>query len=69
MPTDFQKKSKFFIIGAEKEDIVHRTVYPVVPPKVEYSLTKQGKSVMPILDIMCNWGTDYYESVITDKKE
>ena len=40
-----------------------------VPPKVEYSLTKQGKSVMPILDIMCKWGIDYYDSVVCDKKE
>jgi len=53
----------------EAYEMVHREVYPEVPPKVEYSLTKQGKSVMPILDVMCKWGTDYYESVVSDKKE
>ena len=53
----------------EAYEMVHREVYPEVPPKVEYSLTKQGKSVMPILDVMCKWGTDYYESVVTDKIE
>lgn len=36
----------------EQDLIVHREVYPVVPPKVEYSLTAQGESLMPILDAM-----------------
>ena len=53
----------------EAYEMVHRKVYAEVPPKVEYSLTKQGKSVMPILDVMCKWGTDYYEGVIASKKE
>ena len=53
----------------EAYEMVHRKVYAEVPPKVEYSLTKQGKSVMPILDVMCKWGTDYFESVISGKKE
>jgi DNA-binding HxlR family transcriptional regulator len=43
---------------------VHREVYPVVPPKVEYSLTEQGKSLMPILDAMYEWGKDYMENVL-----
>ena len=53
----------------EAYEMVHRKVYAEVPPKVEYSLTKQGKSVMPILDVMCKWGTDYFESVVSDKEE
>jgi len=53
----------------EAYEMVNRKVYAQVPPKVEYSLTKQGKSVMPILDIMCKWGTDYYEGIILEKKE
>ncbi len=53
----------------EAYEMVHREVYAEVPPKVEYSLTKQGKSVMPILDIMCKWGIDYYDSVASDDKE
>jgi DNA-binding HxlR family transcriptional regulator len=43
----------------EADEIILRTVYPVVPPKVEYSLTDEGKSLMPILNAMRNWGTDY----------
>jgi DNA-binding HxlR family transcriptional regulator len=53
----------------EAYEMVNRKVYAEVPPKVEYSLTKQGKSVMPILDVMCKWGTDYFENVDSDKKE
>ncbi len=53
----------------EAYEMVNRKVYAEVPPKVEYSLTKQGKSVMPILDIMCKWGNDYFESVAYDKEE
>lgn len=43
----------------ESDFIVHREVYPVVPPKVEYSLTPQGESLMPILENMYEWGKTY----------
>ena len=43
----------------EKEDIVHRTVYPVVPPKVENSITQYGESLSPILNAMHEWGTHH----------
>ncbi|GAB3066564.1 winged helix-turn-helix transcriptional regulator [Salinicoccus sesuvii] len=48
----------------ELEDhlIVHREVYPVVPPKVEYSLTDQGRTLIPILDSMYEWGKDYIKN-------
>ncbi|BCT26637.1 winged helix-turn-helix transcriptional regulator [Bacillus velezensis] len=51
----------------EQDLIVHREVYPVVPPKVEYSLTAQGESLMPILDAMYKWGKDYMELINIDK--
>ncbi len=40
----------------EKDGIVHRKVYPQVPPKVEYSLTPLGRSLEPILESMRDWG-------------
>src|SRR5262245_48238854 len=40
----------------EKDGIVHRQVYPQVPPKVEYSLTPLGQSLRPVVDAMCEWG-------------
>lgn len=47
----------------EKDGLLSRTVYPVVPPKVEYSLTDFGQSIIPVLNAMCNWGTDYLDSL------
>ena len=43
----------------ENDGLISRKVYPVVPPKTEYSLTDFGNTLAPILDEMCNWGTIY----------
>jgi DNA-binding HxlR family transcriptional regulator len=40
----------------EENGIVHRKVHPVVPPRVEYSLTPYGRTLRPITDLMCEWG-------------
>ncbi|WP_298831017.1 helix-turn-helix domain-containing protein [uncultured Planococcus sp.] len=53
----------------EEHLIVHREIYPVVPPKVEYSLTDQGRSLIPILDSMYEWGKDYMEHNLDTKVE
>ena len=42
----------------EADGLVHREEYPQIPPKVEYSLTERGKSLIPILDQMCEWGDE-----------
>ena len=43
----------------EADGIITRTVYPEVPPRVEYALTDLGKSLKPILDSMRAWGEAY----------
>ena len=43
----------------EADGIITRTVYPEVPPRVEYSLTELGRSLKPILDSMRAWGEAY----------
>ena len=43
----------------EEDGIVVRTVYPEVPPRVEYSLSELGQSMRPIMDAMEAWGTEY----------
>ncbi len=45
----------------EPDGLVHREEYPQIPPKVEYSLTEKGKTLMPILDQMCEWGDVHRE--------
>lgn len=40
----------------EADGIVVRKEYPQIPPKVEYSLSERGASLMPLLDMMCRWG-------------
>jgi DNA-binding HxlR family transcriptional regulator len=45
----------------EEDGLVHREVYPIVPPKVEYSLTELGYSLKPIIDSMAAWG-NYYKN-------
>ena len=42
----------------EEDKLVHREEYPQIPPKVEYSLTERGKSLIPILETMCDWGEE-----------
>lgn len=46
----------------EDNDLIHREVYPVVPPKVEYSLTALGRSLLPVLVTMRDWGANYLKS-------
>lgn len=43
----------------EKNGIITRKVYPVVPPKVEYSMTDKGNELKPIIDLMRNYGNKY----------
>lgn len=43
----------------EADGLVHREEYPQIPPKVEYSLTERGRSLIPILDQMCTWGEEH----------
>jgi len=45
----------------EGDGLIYREVYPQVPPKVEYSLTDLGTSVMPVIKILTEWGNDYIQ--------
>ena len=43
----------------ERDGLLIRREYPQVPPKVEYSLTEKGQSIMPILQEICKWGHEH----------
>lgn len=48
----------------EEDKLIERKVYAEVPPRVEYTLTDHGQSLMPVLHAMYNWGKNYGENVI-----
>ncbi|HEU6436308.1 MAG TPA: winged helix-turn-helix transcriptional regulator [Nitratidesulfovibrio sp.] len=56
MPNITQKMLTQQLRELESDGVLHREVYPQVPPRVEYSLTELGRSVLPVLSEMCKWG-------------
>lgn len=49
----------------EKDGIIHREVFAVVPPRVEYSLTPKGRTLQPIMAAMAEWGERYVQAAQT----
>lgn len=47
----------------EEQKIIKRTVYPEVPPKVEYSFSEIGETLTPVLKTLCNWGNQYLSMI------
>lgn len=46
----------------EDNDLIHREVYPVFPPRVEYSLTEEGQRLIPVLKQLCDWSSNYADN-------
>ena len=61
-----QKMLSQTLKNLEQSHLVHREVYPEVPPRVEYSLTDIGKSLMPTLTALIAWGKEHFSDVVTD---
>ena len=45
----------------ERDGLITRTVYPVVPPKVEYAISEFGRTIIPVLEAMYHWGEQYLD--------
>ena len=59
-----QKMLSQTLKNLEQSHLVHREVYPEVPPRVEYSLTDTGKSLMPVLTALIDWGKEHFDEVV-----
>lgn len=62
LPDVTQKMLTQQLRSLEEDKLIFRHVYPVVPPKVEYGLTEFGKKIIPILEMMHEFGAEYLES-------
>ena len=63
LPGISQKVLTDSLRSMEKDNIITRTVYPEVPPRVEYSLSDVGETMRPIINAMANWGEDYKKNL------
>lgn len=63
VPQATQKMLTQQLRDLEEDGLIIRKVYAEVPPKVEYSLSDFGKSLIPLLQMMCKWGNDYVNSM------
>ena len=68
MPAITQRMLTLQLRELENDGIVHREVYPQVPPKVEYSLTEFGLTLMPVIEAMHRWGQEYTAECVKHQK-
>lgn len=64
IPSITQKMLTNQLRELEEDRLVDRKVYAEVPPRVEYTLSAYGESLMPILQLMYSWGKDYGDKVV-----
>lgn len=63
LPNITQKMLTQQLRALEEDQLVNRFVYAEVPPKVEYSLTEKGKTLLPVLSTLCEWAIEYSNSI------
>lgn len=68
LPDVTQKMLTQQLRSLEEDKLIFRHVYPVVPPKVEYGLTELGEKIIPILEMMHEFGAVYLESTPNETK-
>lgn len=53
----------------EADGLIRREVFPEVPPRVEYSLTKKGKSLLPLIDNLLSWASENMEDIFESRRK
>ena len=53
----------------EGDGLIHREVFPEVPPRVEYSLTEKGKSLLPLIDNLLSWASENMDDIIESRRQ
>ena len=68
IPDISQKMLTVTLRTLEEDGYVTRTVYPEVPPRVEYALTERAMSLLPHIDALIGWAQDNMDAIIKDRK-
>ena len=69
MPEITEKMLAQQLRDLENDGLITRTVYPVVPPKVEYDLSEFGLTIVPVLQAMCDWGSGYIDKKLKESDQ
>ena len=68
LPDTTQKVLTETLRKLERNGIIERTLYPTIPPQVEYKLTSLGLELLPITESMSSWSTKYTDKVVNAQK-
>jgi len=68
IPDISQKMLTVTLRTLEEDGYVTRTIYPEVPPRVEYSLTERAKSLLPHINSLIGWALENMDAIISDRK-
>lgn len=69
MPDISQRMLTMTLRTLEEDGYVSRTIFPEIPPRVEYALTERAKSLKPILDTLLQWSVDNMNDIMHDRKK
>lgn len=63
IPDISQKMLSSTLKRLEQDKLINRKMYPEIPPRVEYKLTKTGKELMPAVDMMVDWALEHFDEI------
>ena len=69
IPDVSQKMLTSTLRKLEADDLLSQTIYPEVPPRVEYKLTKRGKTLIPLLNQLVDWSLDNMDAIIRHREK